>query len=260
MSRNRELLLNNASFGYRGAPVIADATLRFREGCVTAILGSNGSGKSTLMKGILGLADCLNGQISLDGRDLRQLSDMERARTLAYLEQQADCHWPMPVEKVVELGRYPYRHHRLPAQDLQAIDRAMDIADVKAMAGRKVSQLSGGERTRVMLARALAVDAPILLADEPVAGLDPQHQLSVMQHLRSWSSDGRIVLVVLHDLNLALKYCDESVLVTPDRQLISGPTAQVVNEENVRRAFGVRSLVGSHEGQPYILPWDVESC
>ncbi|WP_020410119.1 ABC transporter ATP-binding protein [Hahella ganghwensis] len=258
MSFGQALLLDQVSFGYRDTAIVREANLRFRPGCVTAILGSNGSGKSTLLKGILGLANCLQGRVLLGDRDLLQLADAERARTIAYLEQQADCHWPMPVAKVVELGRFPYRHHRIPEEDQQAISRAMEIADVTAMSGRPVSQLSGGERTRVMLARALAVDAPVLLADEPVAGLDPQHQLSVMQHLQAWSADQRIVLVVLHDLNLALKYCADSVLITPEGQILSGPTAEVVTAENVRKAFGVSSLLGHHQGQPYILPWEVD--
>ncbi len=258
MSTISALSLRRASFGYAGRTIINDLSLNFHGGGVTAILGSNGSGKSTLLKGMLGLADCLGGEVRLGEASLLSMDAGARSRTLAYLEQQADCHWPMPVKNVVQLGRFPYRRHELSAQDQDAIANAMAIADVNGLAERPVSQLSGGERTRVMLARALAVDAPVLFADEPVAGLDPQHQISVLKQLQAWSQQDRIVLVVLHDLNLALRYCDNAVLLTPHGGVLHGAASDIINEENVRHTFGIRTLQGRHQGLPYILPWDIE--
>ncbi|MDU0341345.1 ABC transporter ATP-binding protein, partial [Bosea rubneri] len=139
--------------------------------------------------------------------------------------------------------------------DRAAIARAMDAADVTAFAERTLDSLSGGERMRVLLARALAVEAPMLLADEPLAGLDPLHQLESMALLRRTAHAGAGVVVVLHDLSLAGRFCDRLVLLDQGRVLADGSPDSVLGDANLARAFGIEVARGEHDGQPYALPW-----
>jgi len=253
------LVLNSAGFGYSQRAVLTDLNVCFQCGIMTAVLGGNGVGKSTLLKGMLGLVPCLSGQVLVDDDVLSELSPGQLATRLAYLEQQADCHWPLTTRKVVELGRFP--HHQSGSttaeKDREIVSQAMQITDVERFSQRSVKQLSGGEKARVMLARALAVDAPALLVDEPVAGLDPQHQLTVLQQLKSWASRGRTLLVVLHDINLALRFCARTLLILPGGGVIEGETQQILNPENIARAFNISVISGRHQQQDWLVPWAV---
>jgi iron complex transport system ATP-binding protein len=246
------LVLTEAAFGYRNKAVVRGITANFRTGGITAILGNNGIGKSTLMKGILALTPCLQGSVLLHGQPVNRLPAGERARQMAYLEQQATCHWPMSVARVVALGRYPHGG----AASHDPVMTAMNITDTARFADRPVTQLSGGERSRVMLARALATDAPVLLADEPVAGLDPRHQLSVMERLQHWASTGRTVIVILHDLNLALRYCDDVLLLT-DHSALFGPSAQILTPATIRQVFGVAAQTITVDGRTTLVNWSL---
>jgi len=251
------LVLEQVSFGYGEREILANLNMGFQSGEMTAVLGNNGIGKSTLLKGILGLVPCLRGDIKLGTQSLHQLTPTERALKLAYLEQQASCHWPLSVRKLVELGRFPHRQQGVSTreQDDAAIATAMAMTDITEFAQRPINQLSGGEQARVMLARALAVDAPVLLVDEPIAGLDPAHQLTVLQQLQSWANAGRTLLVVLHDINMALRFCTRTLLIMPDHQVCEGPTKEVLSVENIRRAFNISVLMGEHEQQSWLVPW-----
>ena len=254
------IVLSNASFGYGAEKTLADLNVAFQAYTMTAVLGSNGVGKSTLLKGILGLIPCLQGRVTIAAQLLSAMSPAERACQLAYLEQNAECHWPLTVQKVVELGRFPHRQQgsSSPDQDCEAIAAAMRMTDITAFAQRPVTKLSGGERARVMLARALAVNAPVLLADEPVAGFDPQHQLTVLTQLRDWAAKGCTVLVVLHDISLALLFCARVLLIMPDGTALEGSAAAILTPENIRKAFNISVIMGEHEQQPWLVPWQAE--
>jgi iron complex transport system ATP-binding protein len=163
----------------------------------------------------------------------------------------------MRVETLVALGRLP---HRRPFQghdaaDRHAIERAMTAADVAYLRTRTMGQISGGERLRVLLARALAVDARVLLADEPIAALDPLHQLQVMELLRMIASEGRGVIVVLHDLALATRFCDRLILLARGGILVEGAPAHVLTDAHVAEAYGVEVVRGERDGVPFLLPW-----
>ena len=231
-----------------------DASLETGE--LIGLIGPNGSGKTTLLRVLAGLLDPQAGSVAIDDMPLAELARDEAARRVAYLEQGGEAHWPMRVEAVVGLGRLPYRHafRSNDRKDAEAIGRAMDATGVTSLRARSISTLSGGERMRVLLARALAVEAPLLLADEPVAALDPLHQLRVMELLRVSAQRGQGIVVVLHDLSLAARFCDRLVLIAEGRIVAQGSPAEVLLPTHLHRAYGVTMVSGSADGVPYVLP------
>lgn len=241
--------------------VVEGFSLTVPPGRLMALVGPNGAGKSTLLRAALGLLPLAGGQIALDGTPISRLDARDRARRIAYLPQGHQAVWPVPVARIVGLGRLPHRSAFAPAstQDAAAVDLAMARADVADLAARPVSELSGGERARVMLARALAVEAGVLLADEPVSALDPRHQLQVMALLRRIADDGTAVVCVLHDLGLAARFCDHVAVLDLGRLTAVGPPETALSPEVLRRTYGIKPYVGRHEGQPVLMPWDVLS-
>ncbi|MCW2240440.1 ABC transporter ATP-binding protein [Azospirillum canadense] len=235
--------------------ILAGASFAVRRGTVTGLIGPNGVGKTTLLRAIAGLLPH-DGALAFDGRRL-PVSARERARLIGYLPQGHAVHWPLTVRRTVELGRLPHLGPlgRLRADDVAAVDRVMAATGIAALSARTVSSLSGGERARVMLARVLAANAPLLLADEPVAALDPGHQLRLMALLRDEAVvRNRAVFVVLHDLALAARCCDDLVLVMPDGRCLSGPTPSVLTPDPLTAAYGVPFLVTQAAGVPLVIP------
>lgn len=237
--------------------VLEDVDLATRGGEIVGLIGPNGSGKTTLLRVLANLRAPEAGRVHYAGRTAAEIGARELSRQIAYLAQGGTVHWPMRVETLVALGRLPHRRpfQGLDAADRLAIERAMTAADVTGLRTRTMGQVSGGERMRVLLARALAVDAPVLLADEPIAALDPLHQLQVMELLRAIAGKGRSVIVVLHDLALAMRFCDRLVLLACGGILAEGSPAQVLTDAHVAQAYGVEVVRGERDGVPFVLPW-----
>jgi iron complex transport system ATP-binding protein len=235
----------------RGVDFVADA------GEIVGLIGPNGSGKTTLLRALANLRATDGGHVRYAGKSALEVGASELSRQIAYLAQGGEVHWPMRVEALVALGRLPHRRHfqRSAAADRAAIERALLAADIIGLRDRTMNQISGGERMRALLARALAVEAPMLLADEPVAALDPLHQLQVMELLRNKAASGGGVVVVLHDLALAARFCDRLVLLNDGRVLAAGEAASVLTDANLAEAFGVDVVRGAHDGTTYVLPW-----
>ncbi len=231
-----------ASLG--GARVLRDLSLDLTGTGFIGLIGPNGVGKTTLVRAIAGLIP-FEGTLTLDGTALAAMPQRARAKRLAYLAQGAESHWPLSVERLVALGRLPHLEpfRKAQAADEAAITRAMQLTDVETMATRDVLTLSGGERARVLLARALAVEAPLLLVDEPVAALDPYHQIGVMQGLAAYARDGGMVIAVLHDLSLAARYCDQLVLLNDGHVHAQGTPAEVLTPQNLRDVYRVEAEV-----------------
>ena len=241
------LRADDIAFSYGEIPVLDGASLAVAPGEVVGLIGPNGAGKTTLLRVLAGLLAPGGGSVSIGDRPLPELSDGERAKSLAYLPQGAPAFWPLTVERVVELGRIPHRAwwQRLGESDRAAIERAIAAADVGRLRDRVVTRLSGGERARVMLARVFASEAGIILADEPVAALDPFHQLQVMKTLREHAGSGGSVLVVMHDLNLAARFCDRLVAIDRGRVIAAGTPRQVLDDPATAAAYSVNiELVG----------------
>ena len=241
----------SASRGARA--VLHRVTLEARPGEVLGLLGANGAGKTTLLRLLAGLATPTTGIVTFDGQAADTIGRRRMGQRLSYLSQSGTIAWPMTVAAVVALGRLP--HGTQTPADREIVARAMAAADVTHLRNRPTGTLSGGERMRVLLARALAVEGDALLADEPVAALDPSHQLHTMEILRAAARSGQTVIVVLHDLTLASRFCDRVALLSGGAVVAAGAPADVLTAEALKTAYGVRVEMGARDGQTFILPW-----
>ena len=228
-----------------GRAVVRDVTVALAPGMLVGVLGPNGAGKSTLARALLGLVPHA-GAVTIDNAPRDALTRAERARHLAYLPQGQVLHWPLSVRRLVELGRLPHLapFSRLSDADRAAIDRAMTRADVAALAERDATTLSGGERARVMLARALAVEAGALIVDEPLASLDPAHQIEGMELLRAEADAGALVVAVLHDLTLAARFCDRVLVLAGGTLVADGAPRDVLTPALLAEVYGITAWFG----------------
>jgi len=237
--------------------VLKDVSLALSSGHLVALVGPNGAGKTTLLRALAGLVPS-EGAIEVGGAALSSLTLRERARRFAYLPQGHVVHWPLPARDIVALGRYPHGTTdpaRLTPKDTEAVLRAMQATDVMEFSERRVTELSGGERSRVALARVLAVEAPVILADEPTASLDPRHQFDVMKSLRASADKGVLVIVVTHDLGLAARFAD-TVLVLSDGRLVSqGAPAEALSEKIMGDVFRISAYRAEYQREAVIVPW-----
>jgi iron complex transport system ATP-binding protein len=240
-----------------GRLVLKDVSLALSSGHLVALVGPNGAGKTTLLRALAGLVPS-DGAIEVGGAALSSLSLRERARRFAYLPQGHVVHWPLAARDIVALGRYPHGATdpaRLTPKDTEAVLRAMQATDVMEFSERRVTELSGGERSRVALARVLAVEAPVILADEPTASLDPRHQFDVMKSLRASADKGVLVIVVTHDLGLAARFAD-TVLVLSDGRLVSrGAPAEALSEKVMGDVFRISAYRAEYQREAVIVPW-----
>ncbi len=229
------LSLHNLSLNLRGRPVLRDVSFEIGTGEFVGLLGPNGAGKSSLMRAALGLIRA-EGQSSLAA-----MAPGARAKAVAWMPQSREIAWPIPVERLVALGRLPHlpSHRGLPPGDQAHVDRAIAHMGLAPLRQRAASRLSGGEQARVLIARALAQDTPLLMADEPAAGLDPAHQISTMEVFAELAKAGRAAFVSMHDLGLAARHCTRVLLMVEGRILADGPPAEVLTPDLMARAFGI---------------------
>ena len=233
--------------------VLAGVSAAFAPGAVTAIVGPNGAGKSTLLAVLAGLREPDQGKVDLDGADLQALAPRLRAQRLAFLPQIPEVAWGIEARTLVALGRTPFTGARgLGADDEAAVDRAIATTNTGALAHRNVLTLSGGERARVLLARAIAGEPQWLLADEPLTGLDPGHQLDAADLMRALAAEGKGVIVTLHDLHMALRLADHMIVLTAGRIVAAGPARAALTPEILRSAYGIEGRVWDGEHGPVI--------
>lgn len=241
-----------------GRTILKDIDLALERGRFVGLVGPNGAGKTTLLRVLTALVAPSRGQVTLEGQALSGMSREARARRIAALFQGAGVGWPITVRQIVALGRLPHRRTfaGFSEADEAAVARAMARTDIGHLAGRTEPTLSSGERMRALLARALAVEAEWLLADEPITALDPAHQLNAMALLRAASRDGAGVVAVLHDLALAARFCDRIVVLFDGRLIADASPEEALTDALLARVFGVTAERGeAADGTRYILPW-----
>lgn len=254
------IALEDVTVRIAGRRIVGGVSLELAGGTLVALIGPNGAGKTTLLKAMAGLLPH-EGRLALNGNDRVSLDRRARARLIGYLPQGHQVHWPLPAEDIVALGRFPHGvvdPRRLSPADSRIIREAMRLTGTEGLAGQAATTLSGGERARIMLARVLAVEAPVLLADEPTASLDPRHQLVVMDILRQQARQGRLVIAVTHDLTLAARMADRIVLMDGGAVVASGPPDDVLSDRQLAETYGIRALRLDHDGEPGLIPWQVE--
>jgi iron complex transport system ATP-binding protein len=235
--------------------VIHPLSLTLRPGELTIVIGPNGAGKTTLLRALAGLVPT-KGSLWLGARDLAGWTGPARGQTIAYLAQGGRVHWPIPVRDIVALGRLPFAGPggRLGDADRRIVDQAIEACCIGHLALRPATALSGGERARVLLARALAVRAPVLLVDEPAASLDPAHQVAIMAMLGRECAAGRIVVAVLHDLSLVAAFAKRVIVLADGRVVADGPASQVFAGDVLDRVFGVALLRAEVNGSLLVAP------
>lgn len=249
------LAVEGLTLSLGGRRVLDGIDARFALGEVTAVLGPNGAGKSSLLACLAGLRATDGGDVRLDGQPRTSLPPRDLARRIGLLPQVADVHWDVDVATLVALGRYPHRGRWAEtAADHAAVARAMAVTDVARFAERPVSTVSGGERARVLLARVLAGEPEWLLADEPLANLDPAHQHDALDSLRAVAEAGAGVIVVLHDLNHALRVADRVLLLVDGRASAHGAPDEVLTPDRLREAYCIETerITGTDGGHAIV--------
>ena len=243
---------------FDGRQILQQTDIRLQPGELLGLIGPNGAGKTTLLRVLAGLLPQEIGQVTLGGVNLTTMEWSARAREIAYLAQNGEAHWPIEVERLVELGRTPHLStwQRPGDADRAIVAQALRSTDTWNLRHRRFTTLSGGERMRVLMARAMAVKPRILLADEPVAALDPAHQLEIMGLLKQHCQQGGSAIVVLHDLALAAHFCDRLQLLDGGKTVAVGTAEQVLNEEHLRQVYNlIPRDPGAGFSSLFTLPW-----
>lgn len=244
-----DLSVDRLTVRFGARPVLDDVSASFSTGRVAVVLGANGAGKSTLLKSLAGLMAVDGGSVRLGDTDLLRIRGRDRGRAIGYLPQDAVVHWNIPVRDLVALGRLPHG-----GGGEEAVASALRATDTAALADRTVRTLSGGERARVLMARVLAGEPRWILADEPLASLDPLHQLETLDLLKGAAVQGIGVVAVVHDLNHAARIADDIVLLKDGRILAAGSREEVLTAPLLAEAYGVQVAILDHDGQDVIVP------
>ena len=250
-----KLEIKDITFSYNSRPVLEGVTLRAAEGNVASLVGPNGSGKTTLIKCINRILKPRLGTVLVEKKDVGKVKLRELAKLLGYVPQSAGYVFPSTVFDAVLLGRRPYVNWGISPRDKEVVSRMLSLMGLEEMALRQFNQLSGGERQKVLIARALAQEPQVLLLDEPTSNLDLRHQLEVLGIVRSIVNErGIAAIMAIHDLNLASRFSDHLIFLDKGRIYDAGEPAQVLTEENIRDVYGVEAIVSKNSGHPYIIP------
>ncbi|MGW7292675.1 ABC transporter ATP-binding protein [Streptomyces xiamenensis] len=248
-------------FAYRRNPVLEGVDLRVAEGAFCALLGPNGSGKSTLTKIIARVLTPAGGSVSFGGRDLLTAPRREHARVVAYVPQSGATPFEQTVREAVLLGRTPHIGLRPTRADREIVDAAIERLGLAELGDRPMSQLSGGQAQRVLIARALAQQPRVLLLDEPTSALDLRYQIETLQIVRSVTrEEGVTALIAIHDLNHAAHFCDQAVLLDGGRIVADGPPAQAFDADVLSRVYGLDVRVTHGENGVQVRPSALEAA
>jgi iron complex transport system ATP-binding protein len=237
-----------------GRHVLADVTLEVNAGEVLALVGPNGAGKTTLLSVLSGEREPSSGRVTIDDRELGSLSALELARRRSVLTQENQLSFPFRVDQIVEMGRSPWARTPQLEDDDRVLELAMSRTDIAGLTARRFTELSGGERARVSLARVLAQDTGIVLLDEPIAALDLRHQEDVLRLVSDLAAEGRAIVIVLHDLSLAGAFADRIGLVSEGRLVALGSPHEVLTASAISSVYGLAVEIIERDGRPLVVP------
>lgn len=250
-----KLTLSDVAFEYPSVPVLRDVSFALEPAEMIAIVGKNGSGKSTLMKCVNRLLSARSGSIVADGREVGSMTRGEIARTMAYHPQKTFYHFPITVFDVVLMGRYPYAGSEHDHEGEARVWEVLELLGLKEIALRDYDRLSGGQQQKVIMARALAQEARILLLDEPTSDLDIRYQLEVMGITRHLVKEkGLSAIVAIHDLNLAGRFCDRILMLSEGVITAAGTPREVLTPERIAAVYGVEASVYDDGGVIHLIP------
>lgn len=249
--------LRSVSFRYRQDWVLQDISFRIERGEFIGVIGPNGSGKSTLLKTLCRLLSPQKGEVLLDLTSLREMNQRDIAKRMAVVPQEAYSLFPFRVIEIILMGRSPYLGHLMfeRAKDLEIAKKAMDWTETLSISERFIDELSGGERKRVFIARALAQEPEVILLDEPTANLDIHHQVDFLDLILNLNREkGLTILMASHDLNIASEYCDRLILLREGKIYKMGPPREVITRENIEEVYGCEVWVDENpiSGMPRI--------
>ncbi|AIS51726.1 ABC-type cobalamin/Fe3+-siderophores transport system, ATPase component [Thermoanaerobacter kivui] len=250
-----KISVQNICFFYKSHKVLNNITVEMEKGEVVSIIGPNGAGKSTLLKCIARLLKPQEGVVYLNGKDIASKDLKELAKAMGYVPQDSREIFPFTVMETVLMGRKPHLKWGVTEEDLNIVSKVMKFMDIEELAERSLDQLSGGQRQKVFVARALAQQPEIFLFDEPTSNLDIRHQLEVFEIIKKIAqTEGRIVIVVVHDLNLASRFADKLVMLKDGYIYAIGKPEEVITENNIREVYGVSASIIETEFGFYVLP------
>jgi iron complex transport system ATP-binding protein len=245
--------IDGLSFSYNGYPVLQDVALELGEGEVLGIIGPNGSGKSTLLKCIDRILQPKGRSIFLDGKEINQFSRVELARLIGYVAQREENRFPVTVFDTILMGRKPFLNWKPSASDLDKVAQIIKMLHLEPIAMREINTISGGERQKVMIARAIAQEPQVLILDEPTSYLDLRHQLEVMNLVEDLAKCGTSSIVAIHDLNLASRYCQKLILLEEGKVFAAGGQ-EVLDPENIEPVYKVKISCCTSSGNTVIIP------
>ena len=249
------MVANDVVFAYRSTPVLNSVSMQLNASEIMGIIGPNGSGKTTMLKCINRILAPSQGTIVIDERDISAMKRLEIAKLVGYVPQHSHGHHNSPnVFEVVLMGRRPHATWQTAKGDEEKVWEILSLLDLAKFASHSFDELSGGQRQKVLIARALAQEARIMLLDEPTSSLDIKHQMDVMDLLRDIvKSKGLSVCTIIHDLDLAIKYCDKVVLMEEGKIFAAGEASEVITAENIKQVYKVDAVIDESYGRPHVV-------
>jgi len=253
-----KLAISDLSFGYNGSATLEDVFLEVGTGEMVSLVGPNGAGKSTLIKCIDRILKPQKGTMLIDGKEASRMASKDYSRMMGYVPQSTTEVFPYTVFDIVLMGRRPHIGWRVSRRDVRVVARTLKFMGIEEFAGRYFDELSGGEKQKIAMARAIVQEPEILLLDEPTSNLDIKHQLEVMRTVRLLVQKGGIsAIMAMHDLNLASRFSDKIVMLKDGRVFETGRPESVLIPENIEKVYGVRAeVIRDSKGRPYVMPID----
>ncbi|RJS78716.1 ABC transporter ATP-binding protein [Methanophagales archaeon] len=249
------LKVKEMEFSYASTPILENVCMELAPSEILGIVGPNGAGKSTLLRCIDRILKPQRGSILLDGQEIKEMSRMEIARRMGYVPQTSHRVFPATVFDTVLMGRRPHLGWRSNEEDVEKVLEVLKLLEIVEFALRDFNEISGGQQQKVLIARALAQEADVLLLDEPTSNLDIRHQLEAMDIIKKLVKEkGISAIMAIHDLNLGSRYSDRVIMLNGGTIIDAGNPASVLTPENIKRVYGVEAAVRNESGRPYIVP------